>query len=71
MHDTMIAQVNALVQGKSNDLDILDHNNHPIGEVEIKGVYSGENEAPHIALIEPDTDLDPISAVTESLPQLV
>ena len=30
-----------------------------------------ETEAPYIDLIEPDTDLDPISAVSETLPELV
>ena len=32
---------------------------------------AGETEAPHIELIEPENDLNPISAGTETLPELV
>ena len=60
--DTVIAQVNALSQGQHNDLDLLDQNKHPIGKLNITWVDYGETEAPHIDLIEPETDIDPISA---------
>ena len=32
---------------------------------------AGETEAPDIELIEPETDINPISAGTETLPELV
>ena len=69
--DTVIARVNALVQGKSNDIDLLDTKKRPIGEFNITGADDGEIEAPHIELIEPYTDLDPILAREETLPELV
>ena len=34
------------------------------------GVDDGGTEAPHIEVIEQETDLDPISAGTETLPEL-
>ena len=43
----------------------------PIGELEITGVDDEETEAPHIDLIEPETDIDPILADAETLPELV
>ena len=33
--------------------------------------YILDTESPHIELIKPETDLDPISAITETLPELV
>ena len=42
MPDTVIARVNALRQGQPNDLDFLDINNRPIGELEITLVDTGE-----------------------------
>ena len=60
MPDTMIARVNALGQGQPNNLDFLDINNRPIGELEITLVDTGETESPHIERIEPDTGISPI-----------
>ena len=60
MPDTVIARVNSIDQGKPNDLDFLDRKKLPIREIDIIGVYSGENEAPNIELIEPETYIDPI-----------
>ena len=51
MPDTMIAQVNALNQGQPNNLDLLYHKKHPIGELDITGVDDGEHEAPQLDLI--------------------
>ena len=64
----MIAQVNALSQGQPNDLDFLGCKKLPIGELKITGVGSGGTEAPNIDLTEPETDIDPISSGTETLP---
>ena len=69
--DTVIARVNALSQGQPNDLELLDFKKHPIGELEIIGVDDGETEYQKIELIEPYTDIDPISAGAEKLPELV
>ena len=41
MPDTVIARVNVLGHGKSNDLDFLDIKKHPIGDLEITGVDAG------------------------------
>ena len=71
MPDTMIAQVNALGQGQPNDLYLPDQKKRPIGEIYITWVDAGENEAPNIEMIEPETDIDPISAGAETLPELV
>ena len=71
MPETVTAQVNLLGQGHLNDLDLIDCKKLPIGELEITGVDGGETEAPHIALIEPKTDIGPISDGTETLPELV
>ena len=71
MPNTVIAWVNAPSQGKHNDIDFLDRKNRPVGELYITGVDDGENESPQIELIEPETDLDPISAYTETLPEIV
>ena len=64
MPNTVIVRVNALGQGNTNDLDFLDWNKNPIEELKITGVDARENEAPYIELIEPDIDINPISAVT-------
>ena len=69
--DTMIARANALGQGIPNDLDFLDCKKRLIGDLNITGVDDEETEAPHIELIEPETDLDPISAGAETLTELV
>ena len=71
MPDTVIAQLNALGQGQPNDLDFLDFNKHPIGEIDITRVDYGGTEAPNIGLVEPETDINPISAGAETLPELV
>ena len=71
MPDIVIARVNALVQVQPNDLDFLDLKNRTIVELKITGVDAGETEAPNIELIEPDTDLDLISAGAETIPELV
>ena len=71
MPDTMIARVNALGQGQPNDIELLDHKKRPIGELYIKVVDSGKTEASQIELIEQETDINPISAGTETLPELV
>ena len=71
MPDTVIVRVNALGQGQPNDLDFLDCKNRPIVDLNITGVDAGETEAPHIELIEPETDINPISAGVETLPELV
>ena len=70
MPDTVIARVNTIVQGKPNDIDFLDWKKRPIGELIMTGVDDGGTEAPHIEVIEQETDLDPISAGTETLPEL-
>ena len=62
MPDTVIAQVNAIEREQINDLDFLDIKKLPIGYLEITGVDAGETEAQNIDLIEPETDIDPISA---------
>ena len=41
MPDTMIAQVNSLALEQPNDLDFLDSNKNPIGELDITGVDYG------------------------------
>ena len=69
--DTVIARVNALGQGQPNDLDFLDRKKIPIGELDITGLNAMETQAPHIDLIEPETDLDHISDGTEKLLELV
>ena len=71
MPDTFIMRVSELSQVQPNYLDFLDWNKRPIGELEITGVNYGETEAPHIELIEPETDIDPILADAEALPELV
>ena len=58
----VIVQANALSQGQPNDLEFLDFKKRPIVDPEITSVDSGETESPKIYLIEPDTDLNPISA---------
>ena len=68
MPDPVIAWVNALEQWQQNDLYFLDHKNRPIGELETTGVDDGQTEAPHIDLIEPETDIDPISSGAETIP---
>ena len=62
MPDIFIAQLNALVQGETNDIDFLYRKNRPIGELQIAVVDDEETEAPHIEMIEPETDIDPIQA---------
>ena len=71
MPDTVIDWVNALGQGQPNDQQLLDYKKHPNGDLEITVVDDGETEAPHIELVEPDTDLKPISARSETLLDLV
>ena len=71
MPDTVIVQVHILDQGQHDDIDFLDHKNNTIGELKITGVDTGETEAQHIDLIEPETDLYTISTGTETLPELV
>ena len=41
MPETLILQVNALSEGKINNLDLLDDKKSPIGELEITGVDCG------------------------------
>ena len=60
--DTAIARLNALDQGQTNDLGFLDRKKRPIGELDITGVYYGETEDPQIEMIEPDTNINTISA---------
>ena len=71
MPDTVVSRLNALGQGQIIDLDFLDIKKRPIGELKIKGVDYGETEAPHIDIIEPKTDIDPILSGTETLTELV
>ena len=71
MPDTIIARLDALNQGRPNDLDFLEIDKRPIGEINITGVDAGKNESPNIEMIEPETDLDPISAGAETIPELV
>ena len=71
MPDTVIDQVNAPGKGQPNEIQLLDSNKCPIGDLDITGVNDGETKPPHIELVEPDTDLDPISDVSETLPDLV
>ena len=71
MPDTVIDQVNAPGKGQPNDTQLLDRNKCPIGDLDITEMNDGETKAPHIELVEPDTDLDPISAGSETLPDLV
>ena len=71
MPDTVIARVNALVQGQPNDLDFLDCKKRTIVDLDITGVDYGETESPHIDIIEPDTYLDPIFSGAKTLPELV
>ena len=53
MPDIVIDQVNSLSQGQLNDLKFLDCKKHPIGEIEVTGVYSGGNEDPHLEFVKP------------------
>ena len=71
MHDTVIAQVDALIQRQPNCIDFLDRKKHPIEDHDITGVDAEETEALHIQLIGSETDLHPIPAGTETLPELV
>ena len=71
MPDTVIDQVNAPGKDQPNDIQLLDHKRRPIVDLDITGVNDGETKAPHIELVEPDTDLDPISDGSETLPDLV
>ena len=71
MPDTVIDQVNAPGKGQPNNIQILDWSKRPIGDLDITGVNDGETKSPHIELVEPDTDLDPISDGSETLPDLV
>ena len=71
MPDTVIDQVNAPGKDQPNDIQLLDRNKRPIGDFDITGVNAGETKAPHIELVEPDTDLNPISDGSETLPDLV
>ena len=71
MPDTVIARVNVLVQGQPNDLDFLDCKKRTIVDLDITGVDYGETESPHIDLIEPEINLNHISAGAETLPELV
>ena len=47
MPDTIISQVNALLQGQPNDIEFLDQKKHTIGEIEITEVDARETDAPH------------------------
>ena len=71
MPDTVIARVNALGQGKPNDIDFLDRKKRPIVELDITVVDAGVNQDPQIELIEPDNDLDHILFGAETLPELL
>ena len=71
MPDTVIDQVNAPGKDQPNDIQLLDRNKCPIVDIDITWVNDGETEAPHIELVEPETDLDPISAGSETLPDLL
>ena len=51
IHDTVIAQVNALNQGQYNVIEFLDCKKRTIGELNITGVVDVLTEAPHIELI--------------------
>ena len=68
---TVIDKVNALIQGQHNYLDLFYCKKHPFEELNITVVDAGETEAPHIELVEPETDLDPIFDGAETLPELV
>ena len=68
MPDTLIAWLNELDQGQPNYIDFLYRKKRPVGELKITGVDSGETEASHIEIIEPETDLDTISDGTETIP---
>ena len=46
MPGNLFTRVNTIGQGQPNDIDFLDHNNCPIGEIEITGVNAEETEAP-------------------------
>ena len=52
MTDTMIARVNELDQGKSNDLDLLDLNKRLIRDIDITGADTRETEAPQTGTME-------------------
>ena len=41
MPDTVIERVNTLGQVQTNDIEFLDNNKHPIGEIKITGFYNG------------------------------
>ena len=69
--ETVISQVNALGQVQPNYLELIDQNKRPIGELDIIGVDYGETYSPHIGLVEPETDLEPVSVGSETLPELV
>ena len=61
MRDTIIYWVNTLGQVQPNDLEFIDCKKRSIGKLGVIGVDAGETEAPHIELVEPETDIDPIS----------
>ena len=70
MPGTVIARMNTFGHGQPNDVYFLNRKKHPIGELDITGVYYGGTESPHIVLMEPETDLDPISSGVETLPEI-
>ena len=70
MPGSVIAQVNALGQGQPNDLEFIDRKKRPIGYIYITGVDDWETGAPHIELVEPETDLGPILSGAETLTEL-
>ena len=51
MPDTVIYQVNTIIQGQPNDIDFLDHKKHPLVDIEITGMDARKTEAPHIELV--------------------
>ena len=63
--------MNALVQGKPNDIDFLDSKKRPIGDLNITGVDAGKTNAPHVEMTIPETDIDPILTGAKTLPELV
>ena len=71
MPDTVIDQVNALVQSQPNNLEWLDIKKCPIRDIEVTGLDDRETETPYIELLEPGTDLDPIPSRSEILTDLV
>ena len=71
MPDTVISQVNALEQGMPNDIDFFDSKKRPIEELYITRFGAGETESPHVKLIEPEHDVNPISAYADKITELV